>query len=164
MKPRNQLEGLILSHFSCNGRRSFIHFEYCLANIDTAWIHKTAQIFATLNKCVINTEIYWIVGYKDYNTVDRVVFVSNIFHESSCVVSVTIRQFARKILLNNDLRKEKIRRSFGPLNSVQPIAPHSKWCDQSKCITLLSFFIRLTCDFSTGGSGECLKLANQYNI
>lgn len=64
MKPRNQLEGLILSRFSCNGRWSFIHFEYCVANIDTAWIHKTVQFFATLGWCVINTKIYRMVGYR----------------------------------------------------------------------------------------------------
>lgn len=64
------------------------HFEYCWAYIDTAWIHKTVPNRATL------------------------VFECNIFDESSCVVSVTIRQFATKLLLNSNLRKEKICNSF----------------------------------------------------
>lgn len=130
------IRGFDLISFQLHRTRIFQTF-WVQFSIDTAWIHKTVQLNATLDH-----------SYRpDGSTIDGVVFVCNISYESFSVVSVTIRQFAREMLLSSNRRKEKPCRSFGPLDSVVAWLLHNQMAWPIVVHHSFDFFYYLICDF-----------------
>jgi hypothetical protein len=129
----NQSKGLILSRSSCHGQKRQWYFLRIFFCIDTAWIYKTVQF---------NAALLWAVFELQY------------FLRVDCVMSVTIRQFARKILLNSKLRKR-----FRLLDWLNWIACnklvfeatlHINWQVKRSGSLFLSFFFAWFVKFSIG--------------
>jgi len=83
-----------MSHFSCNGQGSFEHFE-CFVALTLHEFTKRLRTKATLD---------WLHGCDRLSCIRMQYFLRVV-----CVMSKTIRQFARKVLLNN---KEEINANF----------------------------------------------------
>jgi len=83
-----------MSHFSCNGQGSFEHFE-CFVALTLHEFTKRLRTKATLDR---------LHGCDRLSCIRMQYFLRVV-----CVMSKTIRQFARKVLLNN---KEEINANF----------------------------------------------------
>lgn len=83
-----------MSHFSCNGQGSFVHFE-CSVALTLHEFTKRLRTKATLDR----------LHGRDRLSCIRMQY----FLRVVCVMSEIIRQFARKVLLNN---KNEINANF----------------------------------------------------
>lgn len=141
---RSQLKGLILSCFSCNGQRDDKKRFWSYRCINIAWIHKTVHIDAALCELCLHMQYFLRVD---------------------CVMSKTIRQFARKLLLNSNLRKWSPIPIWPILNCQQPNSLVSsnftyQWTGQSKRTTLFVVcFSRLICHIQhkSSSSGQIIS-------